>query len=89
MRRTRRATHYTVTYGPHVAKFSCNRDAMRFAEDMSREGGFSVEVEHLTGLVGQYRNGKTTPEFQLHHDLRDNDSTPDRACPARRRLIEA
>ena len=71
MRRTKRATAFTVTYGPHVAKFSRNRDAMRFAEAVSRDG-FDADVEHSTGLVGQYRNGRTTAEFRHHHDCRDN-----------------
>ena len=58
-----------------VAKFTSNRDAMRFAEAKSAEPQFRdwlIEVGHKTGLVGQYQNGKTTPEFDLHHSLRDN-----------------
>ena len=68
----RSRTYFTVRYGNgHIAKFSCNRDAMHFAEAQSR-GGELVEVQHKTGLVGQYQNGRTTPEFELHHSLRDN-----------------
>lgn len=28
-------TFYTVTYGPHVARFSSNRDAMKKAAEMN------------------------------------------------------
>ena len=71
----RRRTYFTVRYGRELAKFSSNRDAMHFAEAMSllpSHGDYLIEVSHKTGIVGQYRNGKTTPEFQLHHDCRDN-----------------
>jgi hypothetical protein len=67
----RTKTYFTVRYGKEIAKFSCNRDAMYFAEAKS-QGGKLVEVGHKTGLVGQYWNGKTTVEFQMHHDCRDN-----------------
>lgn len=67
----RNRTFFTIRYGGHTAKFSCNRDAMRFAESMSA-GGELIEVRHKTGIVGQYQNGKSTPEFQMHHDCRDN-----------------
>lgn len=71
----RSRTFYTVRYGRDVAKFSSNRDAMRYAEAKSGEPQFRdwlIDVGHKTGLVGQYRNGRTTEEFQLHHDCRDN-----------------
>lgn len=71
----RSRTFYTVRYGREIAKFSSNRDAMRFAEAKSAEPTFRnwlIEVGHKTGLVGQYRNGATMPEFELHHSLRDN-----------------
>lgn len=69
----RNRTAFTVRYGREIAKFSSNRDAMHFAEAMSLANpGYLIEVGHKTGLVGQYRNGDTTPEFQLHHDVRDN-----------------
>lgn len=73
----RSKTYFTVRYGTRygteTAKFSSNRDAMYFAEAQSAKlrVGYA-EVRHKTGLVGQYSEGKTTPEFQLHHDLRDN-----------------
>ena len=68
----RNRTFFTVRYGHHVAKFSSNKDAMYFCEAKSVECGLLLCVEHKTGLVGQYSNGKTLPEFQLHHDCRDN-----------------
>ena len=68
----RRKTFFTVRYGHHVAKFSSNKDAMYFAQAKSLETGDLIEVNHKTGIVGQYSMGKTFPEFQLHHDCRDN-----------------
>ena len=71
----RSRTYFTVRYGREIAKFSSNRDAMHFAEAMSLLSAHSdclIEVGHKTGIVGQYRNGNTTPEFELHHSLRDN-----------------
>lgn len=71
----RKRTYFTVRYGNHIAKFSSNRDAMYFAEMKSRSSeffGYLIEVGHKTGIVGQYQNGSTTSEFQLHHDCRDN-----------------
>lgn len=71
----RNRTTFTVRYGRDIAKFSSNRDAMHFAEARSREPqlhNWLIEVGHKTGLVGQYRNGLTTPEFQMHHECRDN-----------------
>ena len=72
---SRSKTPFTVRYGRDTAKFSSNRDAMHFAQAKSLAPGFVdwlIEVQHKTGLVGQYRNGATTPEFELHHSLRDN-----------------
>lgn len=71
----RTKTLYVVRYGGEIAKFSSNSDAMRFAQSKSIAPAFSdwlIEVQHKTGIVGQYRNGATTPEFELHHNLRDN-----------------
>lgn len=71
----RSRTHFTVRYGREIAKFSSNRDAMHFAEAKSREIPFRnhlIEVGHKTGLVGQYQNGRTTKEFEQHHECRDN-----------------
>lgn len=71
--RNRSKTHFTVRYGAHIAKFSSNRDAMYFAEAKSSIPGMgTVEVGCKSGLVGQYDKGQTTPEFELHHSLRDN-----------------
>lgn len=71
----RSKTYFTVRYGRETAKFSNNRDAMQFAEAKSTDPAFRdwlIEVQHKTGLVGQYRNGATTPEFSMHHECRDN-----------------
>lgn len=68
----RRRTYFTVRYGKDLAKFSSNMDAMEFAERMSLRTGHLIEVQHKTGLVGQYKNGVTTPEFAAHHMLRSN-----------------
>lgn len=73
--RNRNKTYFTVRYGRHIAKFSSNRDALRYAEAVSSTPefhGWLIEVGHKTGLVGQYRNGSTTEEFRLHHDCREN-----------------
>lgn len=68
----RNRTPFTVRYLNQIAKFSSNRDAMEFAERMSQRTGHTIEVQHKTGLVGQYCNGVTTPEFAMHHECRDN-----------------
>jgi hypothetical protein len=71
----RSRVHFTVRYGREIAKFSSNRDAMAFAAAKSAEPAFRgwlIEVGHKTGLVGQYRDGKTTAEFQAHHDCASN-----------------
>lgn len=71
----RNRTTFTVRYGREIAKFSSNRDAMHFAEAKSADPMFRnwlIEVQHKTGLVGQYRNGATTREFIGHHECRDN-----------------
>lgn len=57
--------HYSVRIGRDVAKFTNYLHAMDFACANSY-GGRLVEVGHKTGIVGQYRDGKTTPEFELH-----------------------
>lgn len=49
---------YTVHYGSEIAKFSDRSDAMTFA----RMAGYS-EVSDKTGLIGQFVEGKATPEF--------------------------
>lgn len=61
----RKRTPYVVRIGNDVAKFSNYLHAMDFACANSL-GGRLLEVGHSTGTVGQYRNGKTTPEFELH-----------------------
>ena len=64
----RSRTYYTVRLGREVAKFSNYKHAMNFACYYSAMGSGVLEVGHKTGIVGQYRNGATTPEFQAHHD---------------------
>lgn len=61
---TARRTRYAVHYGDKLARFSHYRDAMFFARDQS--GGRAVEVSSADGLVGQFLDQKTTPEFQQH-----------------------
>jgi hypothetical protein len=61
----RKQTPYSVRIGNDVAKFSNYLHAMDFAAAMSY-GARLTEVAHRTGIVGQYRNGKTTPEFAPH-----------------------
>lgn len=63
-------THFVVRYGNDKrARFSDYFDAMWFAEQVSMKAGWA-EVGHKTGLVGQYNNGVTTPEFAAHHATR-------------------
>jgi hypothetical protein len=64
-------TKYVVRVHGETARFSSLVHAMQFARDHSASPRFPnwlVEVEGPGGLVGQYQNGKTTAEFQLHHD---------------------
>lgn len=51
-----------VSYKGAVAKFSDRDDAIDFARAKSR-GGFT-EVHAPDGIVGQFENGKATPEFE-------------------------
>lgn len=69
----RKRPMFTVRYGCETAKFSSYRDAMYFAEAQSfTHEGHLIEVGHKSGLVGQYRSGRTTDEFKQHHECRDN-----------------
>jgi hypothetical protein len=61
----RKRTYYTVRLGNDIAKFSNYLHAMSFAAANSY-GRRLVEVGHKMGIVGQYRDGKTTPEFAQH-----------------------
>jgi hypothetical protein len=52
-----------------VAKFSSYCRAMDFAAAISREApDYLIQVGTSSALVGQYKNGRTTPEFSLHHE---------------------
>lgn len=62
---------FTVSNDYYTAKFSSNKHAMEYAERLSSFGGYAT-VHHKSVIVGRYHNGKTTPEFQIHHDLRAN-----------------
>lgn len=66
---TMKRTRYRVYCpGDHVAQFSSHRQALLFAEFISREPGAGlIEVAAPDGLVGQYRRGIPTPEFEQHH----------------------
>lgn len=54
---------YTVTYGPHIARFSNEQDARIFGRHMSGTGTL-IEMRDKTGLIGQWQNGKATEEFK-------------------------
>ena len=57
-------------YGPRVARFSDFGDAMRFARAMSASFHRRSEViamGSVGGLIGQWDDGKSTPEF-AHND---------------------
>jgi hypothetical protein len=62
-----RRTQYVVTVGDEIGRFTSYFHAMDFACANSY-GGRLTQVEGVKerGLVGQYRNGKPTPEFALH-----------------------
>jgi len=61
-------TKYTVSIGGEAAKFSVLRHALLFSMMISeRMPGWLIEVAAKDGLVGQYQDGKPTPEFEQHH----------------------
>jgi hypothetical protein len=62
---------YTVRYGYEIAKFSDRSDAFTFA----RNAGYS-EITDKTGLIGQFVEGKPTPEFAFL-DKQALNETPD------------
>lgn len=62
-----RRVKYTVIVDNETARFSDSWHAMMFAAQMSR-GDRLIEVRSPEGLIGQYRNGLPTEEFQHHHD---------------------
>ena len=64
-------THFMVNVRGEVAKFSGYKQAMLFADYMSRKGDL-VEVRDKSGIVGQYQNGVSTPEFRQHHATLEN-----------------
>jgi len=52
----------------HIARFSEYWHAMEFAQGISRRFyGHLIEVAARDGLVGQYQDGQSTPEFEAHH----------------------
>lgn len=59
----RKKTPYTVLIGSDVGLFSNYLQAMDFA-CISSFGGALIEVHDASGVVGQYRDGKPTPEFE-------------------------
>jgi hypothetical protein len=59
---------YRVTGNGYTAKFSDYKHAMDYAAWISSIEQSWCEVHHSSGIVGQYHKGKTTSEFQLHHD---------------------
>jgi hypothetical protein len=66
MKRTR-----YIVYCPdgHSARFSVQWHARMFAIALSeREPDLLIEMSARDGLIGQYRNGISTPEFVSHHN---------------------
>jgi hypothetical protein len=59
---------FTVTVDREIAKFSSLRQAMLYAEMISRDPWVGlVEVSDKDSLRGQYSGGQPTPEFKNHH----------------------
>lgn len=65
-----RRTKFTVHFGKSVARFSDYADAMRFARMASVVGSVWMtagegqsEVVASDGIIGQFVDGKATPEF--------------------------
>lgn len=58
----RSKTPYVVTGFDQVAKFSSLHRAFEYARMLS-ESGFLIEVCDKTGIIGQFRCSKATPEF--------------------------
>jgi hypothetical protein len=66
MKRTR-----YIVYCPdgHSARFSSQWHARLFAVALSeRMPDLLIEMSARDGLIGQYRAGVSTPEFEQHHD---------------------
>jgi hypothetical protein len=65
----RRQTRYVVCCPDrHVARFSEQWHARMFAIALSeRMRGYLIEMSAPDGLIGQYRDGYSTPEFDRHH----------------------
>jgi hypothetical protein len=58
-----------VSYQNGIAKFSSRQDAIDFARAQSRRG--FTEVHAPDGIIGQFQDGRATPEFEhLDQDLR-------------------
>lgn len=53
-----RRCRYRVTYDFDVARFTSLEDAMAFARQQRW-----AEVSDRTGLIGQFEDGRATPEF--------------------------
>jgi len=65
---TRRTKFLVSCPDDHVARFSEQWHARVFAIALSeRMPGHLIEMRAPDGLIGQYRAGKSTPEFELHH----------------------
>jgi hypothetical protein len=65
-----RRTKFTVTYGSDIARFSDYIHAMQFARMISKSRhSAEVSSKELGGIIGQYVNGETTPEFKMHDSV--------------------
>ncbi len=59
----KRCKYYIRLAKNNVARFSDADTALRFGREESRDGCGPVEVIAPDGLIGQFRDGKATPEF--------------------------
>lgn len=65
----RRQTPYIVHLaGCHLARFSHPDHAQEYAQAYSERHKTGIEVSAPSGLIGQYRNGRPTPEFACRED---------------------
>lgn len=61
-------TQYVVHVGNEVARFSDLRHACLFGIMISeRMPTHLIEISVHAGLIGQYRNGRPTPEFEYRY----------------------
>jgi hypothetical protein len=64
-------THFTVVANGYTGRFSSFKHAMEYGEMLSDVTGEADVYHNGGGIVGQYRHGKSTPEFLGNHQNRD------------------